>query len=320
VLGKNCKRIKWLLNDLIGKYNSDCLLLSGGLDSSILASVFRPASTITMALGKDASDLVYAKQIANRFSTFHKEIVLTTEELLEIMKQVIILFRTFDPIEIRNSSVSFAGITKAKQEGYYSVMTGDGADELFAGYNYLQKYYLEEYSLKEELERLWQIMHFSSFKIGDHLGIEISTPFLDDHFIRLAKSIPTSMKIGYHNGKRCGKYILRKCFEPDLGKGVTWRSKFAQEKGAGISKIENYFNAAIDNKNFNDGLEVAKTDGVNIRSKEHLFYYSVFKNHFGPPKNEVCDLPRCTQCHSCFPWKGKFCRRCGAYPIIPLKP
>ena len=130
---KTCIELRHLLNRNKQKNLSDCLLLSGGMDSSVLTSIFRPVCTLTVALGSGAPNLFFAKLIAKMFSTIHNEIILTIADVLEITKQVIILLRTFDPIEIRNSSVMYAGIRNAKEKGYRTVMTGDGGDESLLG-------------------------------------------------------------------------------------------------------------------------------------------------------------------------------------------
>jgi asparagine synthase (glutamine-hydrolysing) len=315
---KICIELRNLFYKNRRKNLSDCLLLSGGLDSSLLASIFRPVYTITVALGSEAPDLFFAKLIAKMFSSIHYEIILTIADLLEITKQVIIILRTFDPIEIRNSSVMFAGLREARQRGYRTVMTGDGGDELFAGYNYLKRYYSDEEALKNELNRLWNLMHFSSVELGNKLGVSIKTPFLDHDFLVFAQSIPVSMKVGKYQERLWGKFILRKCFQTQLGEAISWRPKLAQENGAGISKIETYFRNTADDETFATELKYAKLEGVAIRSEEHLKYYKIFKEFFGLPRDELCSsLPRCPRCQGCFRWKGNFCRTCGAYPVTP---
>jgi asparagine synthase (glutamine-hydrolysing) len=315
---KTCIELRHLLNRNRRKNLSDCLLLSGGMDSSVLASIFRPVCTLTVALGSGAPDLFFAKLIAKMFSTIHNEVILTIADVLEITKQVIILLRTFDPIEIRNSSVMYAGIRNAKEKGYRTVMTGDGGDELFAGYNYLNKYYSDEEALQRELNRLWNLMHFSSLEIGDQLGVGIKTPFLDQDFLVFAQSIPVSMKVGKHQERLWGKFILRECFQAELGEAISWRSKLAQENGAGISNIMTYFEHTVDDDSFKTDLKNVEFEGVSIRNKEHLQYYKTFKESFGLPRDEPCGfLPRCPLCQGCFKWTGNFCRTCGAYPVIP---
>ena len=96
---------------------------------SILASISKPQCSVTVALGNEAPDLQSSRVVAKKYGLGHLEVILTEQELIEIIEQVIRIFKTFDPMEIRNTCVIFAGISRAKKEGYREVMTGDGSDE-----------------------------------------------------------------------------------------------------------------------------------------------------------------------------------------------
>nr|AIE92084.1 asparagine synthase (asnB, ASNS) [uncultured marine thaumarchaeote AD1000_19_G10] len=103
------------------------------------------------------------------------------------------------------------------------MITGDGADEIFAGYNFLVK--KDHSELKDELKRLKEIMHFTSQKIADELGISIQMPFVDENIINAVETLPISLLINQKNDKKFGKWILRKAFENDLPSSVIWRKK-----------------------------------------------------------------------------------------------
>ena len=147
----DCNNLKSELAESVKRNYADALLLSGGLDSSILANIVNPRYSWTIAFGKDAMDLSFARTVATKYSKKHTEVILTDVELLNIIKEIIKLFKTFDPIEIRNSSVMYAGLSKAREEGISTIMTGDGGDELFAGYNYLKRYFFNIQMLKAEV-------------------------------------------------------------------------------------------------------------------------------------------------------------------------
>jgi asparagine synthase (glutamine-hydrolysing) len=319
-----CNKLYFMLKEIITKEKASGLLLSGGLDSSIIASFQKPQYTFTVTLdGSHASDSEHARLIANQYGTNHITIKLKTIELLKIEEKIIELFSTFDPIFIRNASVIFAGVQKAKELGVVTLMTGDGGDELFAGYNYLKRYFNDTKKLEEEVKRLWGIMHFPSVTIGNFFNVKITSPFLDEKFIKFAKSIDISMKIGRYKNKLWGKFILRKCFEnwQHLEKSA-WREKEAQEEGSGFSKIGNYFeNQFLTNKEFIDEIQrIKEMEGVNIRNKEHLFYYITYRKYFSPPRSQIVLIEQriCPDCNGSFMWNGKFCRRCGAHPVHPI--
>lgn len=317
----DCSDLVQRLARAVEKNRADALLLSGGLDSAIIASVLKPQYCVTAALGKDAPDLAYARQAAQKYCKAHAEAVFGPEEMVELIDTVVQIFKTFDPIEVRNSCVALAALQRAREDGHYAVVTGDGGDELFAGYNYLSRYYGDSKRLSRELVRLWEVMHFSSRALGERLGVEVRSPFLDSEFSEYAKSIPVEEKVGERNGERWGKFALRKCFERDLGT-LAWRKKMAQEQGAGTDLFYKYIEERIDDSTYANRAKIALLEGVRLRSKEHLHYYAMFRSYNPPPREEAkergCRMC-CPACNGCFEWAGKFCRTCGAFPVAPIK-
>ena len=319
-----CDKLYFMLKEIITKEKARGLLLSGGLDSSIIASFQKPEYTFTVALdGSNASDSEYARLIANQYGSNHITIKIKTMELLKVEEKIIELFRTFDPIFIRNSSVIFAAVQKANELGVDTLLTGDGGDELFAGYNYLKRYFNDTQKLEEEVKRLWDIMHFPSVTIGNFFNVKITSPYLNEKFMKFAKSIDISMKIGQYQNRLWGKFILRKCFEKwQHQEKPAWREKEAQEEGSGFSKIINYFeNQFITNKEYLEEIKrIKEIESVKIRNKEHLFYYLTYRKYFLPPRSQkgLMEGRICPDCKGSFKWRGKFCRLCGAYPVNPI--
>jgi asparagine synthase (glutamine-hydrolysing) len=322
----DCEELTRLLAESVKRNHADALLLSGGLDSSILASLVRPQYSVTVGFGDSAPDLAYARQVAQKYSKHHIELVFDHSRMADLVEKTIRALQTFDTIEVRNSVVALAGIEQAKADGYGSVMTGDGSDELFAGYNYLSRYYSDIAKLESELRRLWRVMHFSSKKLGEYAGVRVKTPFLDDEFASFSKSISVSNKIGKHHDKMWGKFILRKCFELSLGP-LVWRPKVAQEKGASTDSYQKFIEEQVDDLTFINKRRIAlEGEGVMIRSKEHLHYYAIFRSYFPPPREleESCNSAGKFVCPECqgriIAFDARFCRICGAFPIVPLSP
>lgn len=312
-----CGELVQRLKESVEHNHAGALLLSGGLDSTILATVLRPSYSVAAGLGTDAPDLAFARKVGQKYSERHVEEVFDEERMGRMVDKIVQLFKTFDPIEIRNSCVALAGLEKAKRDSYTRVMTGDGGDELFAGYNYLSRYYGDLKKLEQELFRLWEVMHFSSKTMGQEIGVEVSTPFLDGKFVEFAKAIDVSEKVGEHNGEKFGKFILRRCFEPEIGT-LAWRTKMAQEQGAATDRYSFFIDSMIDDAIYANKVETAKAEGVRIRSKEHLNYYAIFRGYFSPPKEESRNCEKvCPECHVCLP-RGRFCRTCGAFPVVPV--
>jgi asparagine synthase (glutamine-hydrolysing) len=317
-LRSTCKELLDKLSASVERNRADALLLSGGLDSTILASMLRPEYSVTAAFGAGAPDLAYARQVAERYSRRHVEAVFGEEEMADMVDTVVQTFKTFDPIEIRNSCVALAGLKRARDDGFAAVMTGDGGDELFAGYNYLSRYYGDLGRLEQELRRLWDVMHFSSKTLGKRIGVDVMMPFLDGEFASFAKSIDASEKVGERGVKKWGKFILRRCFEGELGE-LAWRDKMAQEQGAGTDRFYNFVERMIDDSTYANKKRIAGLEGVEIRSKEHLNYYAIFRSYFPPPAEESRNCGQvCPQCMACMRNDSRFCRTCGAFPVTPV--
>jgi asparagine synthase (glutamine-hydrolysing) len=315
---RRCHELEARLKVLYPPAHPEAILLSGGLDSSILASVFRPNYAITVGFGSDAEDIIFAEYVAKRFCKYHVKVYLNTETLLSIMEKLIELMKTFDPIEIRNSSVLYAGIEELKRRSLAMVLTGDGCDELFAGYDYMRRLDNTRGDLELELNRLWQVMRFSSHQIGDSLGVRVLSPYLQKPFSDYARSIDISEKVGSYRGKNWGKFVLRKCFEQELGEDIAWRSKRAQERGANITPIIGTINEAFDDDKFLIEKTTALSEGVSIRDKEHLYYYLLYRRKFPPPGTGYKGSePRCPNCLCQFKWQGRYCRTCGSHPVSP---
>ena len=311
--GDQCKTI---LQDACEECESNWIALSGGLDSSIVANLMRKekANAITI-ITKDfvGTDLTYAQIMAKHaeipLSLMHIEL----EEVLESINETVKILGNFNDIEIRNSVVPYIYLKRLKEKGIKSVLTGDGADEVFAGYNFLLK--KSEQELNHELDRIKKIMHFPSKEIGDSLNIKVEMPFLNEKVLEFSESIPISEKINIKNGKRFGKWILRESFEKDIPESIVWREKSPMQDGSGTANLTNLFNSIITDEIFiqkkNDILD---GDGVYIRTKESLHYYECFRK-INSIKNSSSDN-KCPDCNYELSQNSRFCRMCGKFPIV----
>lgn len=309
--------IKAMILQATRNCKSDSLALSGGLDSSILASCIGDEKIKTFALiAKDFSstDLVYAQLIAKTKHLQLDVITPDTGELLSAIEQTIKILKVFNPIEIRNNVVIYLTMKTAKESGCKSIMTGDGADELFAGYNFFKR--LSGKELDKDLERIWSIMHYPSLSIAQSIGIALHTPFLDEKVSEYAKKIPSNLKIHEENGKKYGKWILRKAFENSLPNSIVWREKAAMQDGSGTSGLTSFFDTLISESVF---LEKSKhytnKEKVNLTSKESLYYYEIYRKYFDMPSALGKSESSCPNCSYSIPKNSHFCRMCGSYPI-----
>jgi len=200
-----------------------------------------------------------------------------------------------------------------KEKSVTKVITGDGADEIFAGYNFLIK--KDHSELKDELKRIKEIMHFTSQKIANELGISIQMPFVDENIINAVETLPISLLINQKNDSKFGKWILRKAFENDLPSSVIWRKKIAMQDGSGTASLTKLFDSIITDDIFEEKTKKIKSeDNITIRTKESLHYYELYKENFKIPE---CYGRKnlCSDCNAKIVSNSKFCSMCGKFPV-----
>ena len=315
ILDEISKEIYKVLDESCNSCTSNLISLSGGLDSSIIAYFLKQRKPRTIAIIAEdfvSTDLTYCQMVSNEMKLPLEIYNVKTSTILEAVEETIKILKNFNDIEIRNNVVMYLAIKWAKENGENSIITGDGADELFAGYNFLIN--TPEKQLEDEIKRVCSVMHFPTQKIGKNLGIKVESPFLNENVKKLAEEIPAKLKVKNENEKRFGKWILRKTFEKYIPKQIAWREKSPMQDGAGTVGLTNLFNSIIEEVVFVEKkLTVEKEDNVVIRSRESMHYYEIFKKLFGSP----VDSDVKNKCPYCKHKVGnsKFCRMCGAFPI-----
>lgn len=310
---KQCMEI---LENAVRECKSDWIALSGGLDSSILAHLRKDQKPQTMTIiTKDflGTDLTFAQIIAKHVGLPLSLIQVNMEEVLDSINETIKILGNFNDIEIRNSIVPYIYLTTLKNKGVNSVITGDGADEVFGGYNFLLK--KSDNEIEDELKRIKKIMHFPSKDIARSLDMEVETPFLNEDMIKFSDELPVSKKINSKEGKKFGKWILRETFEEYLPNNITWREKSPMQDGSGTNNLTGLFNTIITDEIFTQKkAKILEEDGVYIRTKESLHYYECFRKSNSVKKSDSDS--RCPDCNYEIGVNSKFCRMCGKFPII----
>jgi asparagine synthase (glutamine-hydrolysing) len=311
-------KLRKLLNSAVKRNLAEGILLSGGLDTSIIAEIASKYTTLsgfTVAFkNAEAQDVKYAKIVANHLHINHYIHFFDKGELYTTLPIVVETLRSFDPMEIRNSTPIYIGLKFAKEKGATTIMTGDGCDELFAGYSFL--FNKTPQQLKIELKKLWSVMQFSSIPLAEKLKIKAKLPYLDPDLKTFAKQLNPKYKIHKEKQQTCGKWILRKAFEKALPSEIVWREKTPIEYGTGTTILPKLFSSEISDLEFNKKRKkYLKEDKVTIRDKEQLFYYEIFRSRLGPPAPRNKKARTCPQCNSNIPGKTSYCRVCGAYPI-----
>lgn len=309
------KKLYNMLKKSCESCKSNTIALSGGLDSTIIAYFLKERKPNTVAIiAKDfvATDLTYCQRVSKEFDIPLTIRQTSTEDILNGIEETIKILKNFNDIEIRNNVVMYLAIKWAKEQNSNGIITGDGADELFAGYSFLVNKPHDE--LEKEIQRMCSVMHFPTQKIANALGIIVESPFLDEKIIEFSKTISPDLKVRNEGDKRYGKWILRKTFEKNMPKQIVWREKSPMQDGSGTAGLSNLFDSVIsDNVFLEKKKKIEETDEVIIRTKESMYYYEIYRNLYGVPvkKQGINVCPYCKVNVE----NSKFCRMCGAFPI-----
>lgn len=314
-----CYGIRTLLEKAVKKNlaNGSGILISGGLDSSIiayLASKHVKLKVFTAAMGDaEAPDVEYAKIVTDHLELKHYILRFGEKEILEIIPTVVKALKLFDPMRVRYGVKIAIAMNTAKKKGIRILMTGDGGNELFANYRYLFQFKGER--LRKEIEKMRRMCFFSSFYLADHLGITVNTPFLDPEFKAFAIDLNPELKVHEEKGRIWGAWILRKAFKDVLPEEIIWRPKSYTEAGFGANIIPKFFDSIVSDDDFNELVAgYYKEDKVMIRSKEQLYYYEIYRTieKEDKPKERYTGKV-CQHCNSNLPYDISYCRICGAH-------
>ena len=313
------KSIRTALENVLRSIDSCTIALSGGLDSSIIAHL-RANDAHTRCISIVSSDftspdMAYSQTIARK-TGLHLDIINTSiVEILDAIDSTITILGNYNTMEVRNSAVLYLALYNVNERNTDLVLTGDGADELFAGYSFLVN--SPAGHLRSKLERLQRIMHFPSIDIAKSLELDISLPYLGKSVIDISRNIPDDLLVRKGDYGKIGKWILRKAFENDLPSKIAWRQKTPMSKGAGFDGLTGFLDRTIPDAVFEKRCaNILEKDGVKIRDKESLHYYTIYRKHYDVPTCASEGKPACPDCHSDTSANdGAFCRMCGKFPI-----
>jgi asparagine synthase (glutamine-hydrolysing) len=231
------------------------VLLSGGLDSSLVASVaarimkdknpnYDVKTLHSFCVGLEGSpDIAAAQKAADFIGTDHHSYTYTMQEGLDAIKEVIYHVETYDTTTIRASTPMFLMSRKIKARGIKMVLSGEGADEIFAGYLYFHKAPSAgelQAELRDKIANLHLFDCLRANKSTSAWGLEPRVPFLDVDLLDVAMNIDPEEKM-IKDG-RIEKHILRFAFDtpenPYLPKDILWRQKEQFSDGVGYGWID----------------------------------------------------------------------------------
>ncbi|KAJ1897493.1 hypothetical protein LPJ66_003331 [Kickxella alabastrina] len=327
----------------------DSILLSGGLDTSIASEALKTIidnknesklrTGITLTIDPDDNavaqanglftqqpqDILYARKIAAKLGLEHHVIEPSLDDLINgpTMDLCVRVLRTFDGMELRNAVVIASSLMLAKKLGCRRVCTGDGADELFAGYSFMHR--MDDPALRKYTRNMVKNMSFCAFPLAKELGLEAWSPYLDPRIIEYAVSddggSARSLKIGEFAGATHGKLILRKAFPEVISAG---RRKEPIECGSGTTVIPALMELLISDADFeSEAREALAQYDVVVRDKERLAYFRSFRRVVLDCPGVMAQMHRygpgtCPDCKFRLKDGTSFCNVCGLYPARPV--
>uniref|UniRef100_A0A1D1YYY2 Asparagine synthetase [glutamine-hydrolyzing] n=1 Tax=Anthurium amnicola TaxID=1678845 RepID=A0A1D1YYY2_9ARAE len=251
------------------------VLLSGGLDSSLIASIAQ-REAIKLATSQNgfaegdidesalkswpklhsfsiglphSPDLAAARKVADFLHTMHHEFTFTIQEGLDALHDVIYHLETYDVTTVRASTPMYLLSRKIKAMGVKMVLSGEGSDEIFGGYLYFHAAPSAADFHEETVTRVKNLHTSDCLRANKSTmawGLEARVPFLDASFLNVAMNVNPKEKMFKPGGERMEKYILRKAFDvsttddgrPYLPDSILWRQKEQFSDGVGYSWID----------------------------------------------------------------------------------
>jgi len=265
------------------------VFLSGGLDSAIVAAIAareahaRGQQLPTFAVGTEGSgDLIAARRVAEHIGSDHHEMVATAESIGEALDDAVEVIEHYDATLVR-SAVPNLLLAREAAKKIKVVLTGEGADELFAGYSYLHcAEFAEPETLHGELVRSLEQLHHLNLQRCDrttmHFALEARVPFLDPEFVRTALALPPEWKS--LAGGRAEKALLRDCFAGWLPEDLLRRGKEQFGDGSGAGEVLAALAEARADQADSDRDRTRVRDSWPLRSDEEALYYEIWERHF----------------------------------------
>jgi len=275
------------------------VLLSGGLDSSIIAAIVRKYAQRRIESGdlkeawwpqvhsfsiglKGSPDLVAAKKVADYIGSVHHEFVCTVQEGLDAVRDVIYHLETYDVTTVRAATPMYLMARKIRSMGVKMVLSGEGADEIFGGYLYFHIAPNAQALHEETVRKLSKLHLYDCLRANKSMaawGVEARVPFLDREFLDVAMRLnPEDKRV--KDGKM-EKHILREIFSDYLPEEIAWRQKEQFSDGVGYNWIDTLKEVAATEVSDLELENAAFRFPVNTpMTKEGYYYRIIFEKAF----------------------------------------
>ncbi|NCC98490.1 MAG: asparagine synthase B [Bacteroidia bacterium] len=283
------------------------VLLSGGLDSSIISAIAKKYAAKRIESGNvsdawwpqlhsfavglvGSPDLAAARKVAEHIGTIHHEVNFTVQEGLDTISDVIYHIETYDVTTVRASTPMYLLARVIKSMGVKMVLSGEGADEIFGGYLYFHKAPNAKEFHKETVRKIGMLHMYDCLRANKSLaawGVEGRVPFLDKEFLDFAMNLNPKDKMA-KDGKM-EKWILRKAFEDYLPESIIWRQKEQFSDGVGYSWIDTLRDMTSKLISDEQMANAAERFPINPpMNKEEYYYRTIFTELFPSESAAKC--------------------------------
>ena len=283
------------------------VLLSGGLDSSIITAVAKKFAgrrvendgqteawwpqLHSFAIGLHGSpDLAAARVAATHIGTVHHEFEFTVQEGLDALRDVIWHIESYDTTTVRASTPMYLMARRIRAMGIKMVLSGEGADEVFGGYLYFHKAPDPRAFHEETVRKLGRLHWYDCLRANKSMaawGLEARVPFLDKEFLDVAMAIDPALKMARDG--RIEKHVLRAAFQDLLPASIAWRQKEQFSDGVGytwIDSLKAHAEADVTDRQLADAASRFPLNPP--ATKEAYLYRRIFDEHFPLPSAAAC--------------------------------
>ncbi len=272
------------------------VLLSGGLDSSLIASITKRITrdtglelhSFSVGFNPDAPDLKAARKVADYIGTTHHEVIITIEEGLQALERVIWHLETYDITTIRAATPMYFLSKYITGMGIKMVLSGEGADEIFGGYLYFHNAPSAEAFQQETIRRVFLLSTADCLRADKATmaaGLEARVPFLDKGFLQVAMSIHPDFKRPDRAKGKIEKWVLRNAFDtkedPYLPEDILWRQKEQFSDGVGynwIDSVRNYCETMVSDTEFS--MASLRFPHNTPDTKEAYYFRTIFEKYY----------------------------------------
>ncbi|HEY6736257.1 MAG TPA: asparagine synthase C-terminal domain-containing protein [Candidatus Saccharimonadia bacterium] len=321
--------VRRLLQMAVRARPADALMLSGGVDSSLVAALDPTVPAYTVCLQGHELDLQYAAAVVDVLGVPWTPITITVGQALAALNELVVLTRSFDPA-LLNDVPLYVAMRRARQSGARIIRTGDFADSLFAGYEFLWR----ETDLRTYLTNLLPHLTLASHRLGARMGLTMNYPYLHPGAVQAALDLERSDNIqtlagagpgDFHarvSGSEAatehtwGKIALRRAAADLLPPRIVWRIKTDLEYGSGMYLLEAELAGCVTDRE----LDGYASEGRSFWGLPHAALYKIYRRAgLKPLPPSRSDWYACSWCGGGVVRGRRHCITCGAFPANMAK-